>query len=44
MQFERSGRCRRAELDAALHFLEGKLTWIEKGRPGNVPEFEDYRC
>jgi DNA-binding transcriptional MerR regulator len=35
---------RRAELDAALNFLEGKLAWIETGRLGDVPEFEDYCC
>ncbi len=35
---------RRTELDAALSFLEGKLAWIETGRSGDVPEFEDYRC
>ncbi|MFC7378862.1 MerR family transcriptional regulator [Brevundimonas sp. GCM10030266] len=35
---------KRSELDAALGFLQGKLAWVEAGRPGDVPQLEDYLC
>lgn len=35
---------RRAELDAGLDFLRGKLDWLAAGRPGDVPRLEDYLC
>lgn len=35
---------RRAELDAALGFLQGKLAWVEAGRPGDGPPLDDYLC
>lgn len=35
---------RRAELDAALGFLQGKLEWVAAGRPGDSPPLDDYLC
>lgn len=35
---------RRAELDAALAFLEAKVEWVEAGRPGASPQPGIYHC
>lgn len=35
---------RRAHLDNALAFLQGKLAWIEAGKPGDSPPFPAYEC
>ncbi|GJG98216.1 MerR family transcriptional regulator [Cupriavidus pauculus] len=35
---------RRAHLDSALAFLQGKLAWIEAGKPGASPLFPEYEC
>jgi MerR family transcriptional regulator, copper efflux regulator len=35
---------RRAQLDAALSFLRGKVKWIRTGEPKDAPRLEDYRC
>lgn len=34
---------RRADLDAAVAFLSGKLEWVEAGKPGLPPRL-DYIC
>jgi len=35
---------RRADLESALAFLNGKLAWIAAGKPGDAPEWQDYSC
>jgi DNA-binding transcriptional MerR regulator len=35
---------RKAALDAALAFLNGKVEWIKAGRPDDAPRLEDYQC
>ncbi|NVD41895.1 MerR family transcriptional regulator [Ensifer sp. HO-A22] len=35
---------RRAALNAALSFLQGKVEWIKAGKPNEAPRLEDYQC
>lgn len=35
---------RRADLESGLAFLHAKIAWIAEGRPGDVPEWQDYTC
>jgi MerR family copper efflux transcriptional regulator len=32
---------RKAQLEAALSFLHGKLEWVEAGKPGETPRLND---
>ena len=43
LQIERLQQ-RKEALDAALTFLRGKVDWIKSGKPGPVPQLEDYPC
>jgi MerR family copper efflux transcriptional regulator len=35
---------RKAQLEAALSFLHGKLEWVEADKPGETPRLNDYAC
>jgi len=35
---------KKAELEAALLFLRGKLEWVGAGKPGDAPQLNDYNC